>query len=170
MFKLFKKKRGKTMALNQEELEKLKGLSKEDKEILIKSLQEETVEETKVEETVETVEKEEKEEKPKEEPKEVEKSKVEEKPKEKQLEKEEKPKEEPKKEPETKNGGEKGNSWEEALKKLKQESDERIAKLEKELEEVKKRSPKGLTPTPTPLKNDLKDDTDKKNKYLQNRW
>lgn len=163
MFNLFKrKKRGKTMALNQEELERLKGLSKEDKELLIKSLEEVKEEQPKVEEPEPKKEPEEKpkKEEPKEEPKvETPKEKVEEKPKaeadEKKSEKETPPP---------------ANAWEEAIKRLQEENNEKIAKLEKELAEVKKRQPKGFEPQPNPNKAELEDETAKRKKYISNRW
>lgn len=149
------------MALNQEELEKLKGLSKEDKENLIKALSESDVEESKVTET---------EPEHKEPEKEPEKEIKVETPI-KEVKKEvEKPKEEPKKEPETETGGSNGNSWEEAIKRLQKESNEKIANLEKELAEVKKRQPKGFEPQPQPKGEELENETEKRKKMLSNRF
>jgi len=152
------------MALNQETLEQLKGLSKEDKELLIKSLNDENVEPPKVEET----------------------DKVNENPDEKPNQDGDKPKEEPNQEKpkveepnqdETvadKSKEEKtppvDNAWESALKKLQEDNDKKIKALEDELAIIKKRQPKGFEPQPNPKAEDLDSETARRKAMIRNRW
>jgi hypothetical protein len=164
VFKIFRKKRGKTMALNQETLEQLKGLSKEDKELLIKSLNEENVEPPKVEETDEVDEKPEEKpnqdgDKPKEETKQEE-TKVEEPNQDKTVEDKSKEEKTPPVE----------SAWESALKKLQEDNDKKIKALEDELAIIKKRQPKGFEPQPNPKAEDLESETARRKKLTQNRW
>ena len=171
MFKnLFKKKERDTMTLNKDELEKMKGLSKEDQEILKESWEENT--DIPKEDDVDLEQEEDEEEDEEVETKPTKKEKKIAKKKEKAEEEakvEEKPKE-TKQEEQPKTVAKPVNAWEVALKSLKEEQDKVIENLKKEVSELKKRSPKGYQPTPTPKKNDEADATERKNKYLKNMY
>lgn len=174
MFGLFKKKESKKMALDQKEIEKLKGLSQEDKQALIEALSKEESEAPKGEEDTSgdnddkdnDVEKE-----PEEEPEKDKKKEPEQNPDKGKQDKVEK-KQEKQEKPDNHDKDEKDDtpSWAEDFKKTLKDVQKQNEALTEEIENLKKKRPAGFESKPTP-KHDENDKKAKKAKKLtENKW